>query len=430
MSKEQNNKLPSKENKLLTEKSITNLIQKNINKSLVLPNLKNNNITSTNQNGHNAMKKYAQILKSSTLRPKNKKLSKSTSFPNLMENNMKKYEKKIMNYSNKIQNNKQSKENYFKNYASVRNINKANKIRNNFFAEHIKNIDKELLKRQNTKITKDSRNTKEKSINLTKNTNTNDDISKEDKNASNFNKSKSTIFKISKINLSKYPISKISEKKQKKTYNSSLINIPKYSKFYHQSQKDSIGAHTIYNYYLNKSVPEITLPVKNYTKLFNDKKQTVMEKLKRIYCENKNFDSLMRELKDNHKLAYKNDFDIEEYQNTLLELLEKRVSQKHLIDLQDDYRDLNKKMFNVFEPKGRFTFLAEKLRYNLPSFLLEKMKQLDRDSILSKMKYYNQFKHFKKDKKLVIKFGRQDEKKENEKKKKDDDLSEDSKGNL
>jgi hypothetical protein len=118
---------------------------------------------------------------------------------------------------------------------------------------------------------------------------------------------------------------------------------------------------------------------------------------------------LIKELKDNKKIAFKDDFDIEEYQNTLLELLEKRVSQKNLLDLQDDYRELNKKLFNFFEPKGRYTFLAEKLRYNLPSFLLEKMKQLDRDSIISRMNYYNQFKQFKKDKKLIIKFGRKDD---------------------
>ena len=116
----------------------------------------------------------------------------------------------------------------------------------------------------------------------------------------------------------------------------------------------------------------------------------------------------------------------------LLELLEKRVSQKYLIDLQDDYRELNKKLFDVFEPKGRFTFLAEKLRYNLPSFLLEKMKQLDKDSIISRMKYYNQFKQFKKDKKLVIKFGRKDEAKKkikNKKKKEDNENEEDNKEN-
>ena len=37
------------------------------------------------------------------------------------------------------------------------------------------------------------------------------------------------------------------------------------------------------------------------------------------------------------------------------------------------------------------------------------MKQLDRDSIISRMNYYNQFKQFKKDKKLIIKFGRKDD---------------------
>ena len=123
----------------------------------------------------------------------------------------------------------------------------------------------------------------------------------------------------------------------------------------------------------------------------------------------------MKELKDNHKIAYKNDFDIEEYQNILLEILEKRISQKNLISLQDEYRELNKKIFSVFEPKGRFTFLAEKLRYNLPSFLIEKFKQMDKDSIRSRMNYYNKFKYFKNSKKLEIKFGRQDKKKKNDK---------------
>ena len=49
--------------------------------------------------------------------------------------------------------------------------------------------------------------------------------------------------------------------------------------------------------------------------------------------------------------------------------------------------------------------------------------------IIRRMKYYNQFKHFKKDKKLVIKFGRMDDKKQTIIKKVDDNISEDSKGN-
>ena len=439
MSEEENNKFQNieEEKESLMKKSENQKVNKNpkdINKLLVLPNLKNNAKTSTNQNAHEPMKKYNQILKATALKPKKKFLNKSTSLPNLLEKNINKIEKKIMNNSNNIKDNEQLKENYYKNYASMRNLNNTNKIRNNFFADQIKHIDKDLFKRKNTKNTKDSRNSKEKSINLTKNTNTKDETSKEGKTLKNFNQSKSTIFKISKIYLKKKPdiyrISQSNRHNNNKNLNSSIVTtIPKYSKFFRQSQKDDIDAHTIYKYYLNKSSSEITYPVKNYKQLFNDKSHTVMEKLKRIYCENKNFDSILKEIKSNRKIAFKNDFDIEEYQNTLLEILEKRVSQKNLIDLQDDYRDLNKKIYNIFEPKGRFTFLAEKLRYNLPSFLIEKMKQLDKDSIISRMKYYNQFKHFKKDKKLVIKFGRMDDKKQTIIKKVDDNISEDSKGN-
>ena len=39
-----------------------------------------------------------------------------------------------------------------------------------------------------------------------------------------------------------------------------------------------------------------------------------MEKLSRIYYENKNFFAIIKEIKDNNKIAFKPDFDIEEYQ--------------------------------------------------------------------------------------------------------------------
>ena len=431
MSKENNNKKSYKENESLTEKTGIISIPKEIKSNIILPSLKNNNMTipankSEKKIVFDSMKKYDQDLKNS-LRAKKKSLNKSTSLQNLREkefNRIKeKYENKIMNYSNRLLENKNSmiKVNHLKNFVSMREPNRTNKIKKSFFDDKIKHFEKIGINRKNTK---DSRNSKEKSINLnlTKNTNTNDETSKEAKSFNNFYNSKSTIYKISKIKLNNYPMSKINETQNKKrqAYNPRVSSIPKHSPFFHQSQSDSVGTQTIYKYYLNKSSSDITLPVKNFNKLFKDKTHSVYEKLKRIYCENKNFEALIRELKDNRKLAFKDDFDIEEYQNMLLELLEKRVSQKHLIDLQDDYRELNKKLFDVFEPKGRFTFLAEKLRYNLPSFLLEKMKQLDKDSIISRMNYYNQFKQFKKDKKLVIKFGRKDETKKKIKKKKEE----------
>lgn len=429
MSKENNNKKSYKENESLTEKTGIISIPKEIKSNIILPSLKNNNMTipankSEKKIVFDSMKKYDQDLKNS-LRAKKKILNKSSSLQNLKEkefNRIKeKYENKIMNYSNRLLENKNSKikVNHLKNFVSMREPNRTNKIKKSFFDDKIKHFEKIGINRKNTK---DSRNSKEKSINLnlTKNTNTNDETSKEAKSFNNFYNSKSTIYKISKIKLNNYPMSKINETQNKKrqAYNPRVSSIPKHSPFFHQSQSDAVGTQTIYKYYLNKSSSDITLPVKNFNKLFRDKSHSVYEKLKRIYCENKNFEALIRELKDNRKLAFKDDFDIEEYQNMLLELLEKRVSQKHLIDLQDDYRELNKKLFDVFEPKGRFTFLAEKLRYNLPSFLLEKMKQLDKDSIISRMNYYNQFKQFKKDKKLVIKFGRKDETKKKIKKKK------------
>jgi len=431
MSKENNNKKSYKENESLTEKTGIISIPKEIKSNIILPSLKNNNMTipankSEKKIVFDSMKKYDQDLKNS-LRAKKKILNKSSSYQNLKEkefNRIKeKYENKIMNYSNRLLENKNSKikVNHLKNFVSMREPNRTNKIKKSFFDDKIKHFEKIGINRKNTK---DSRNSKEKSINLnlTKNTNTNDETSKEAKSFNNFYNSKSTIYKISKIKLNNYPMSKINETQNKKrqAYNPRVSSIPKHSPFFHQSQSDSVGTQTIYKYYLNKSSSDITLPVKNFNKLFKDKTHSVYEKLKRIYCENKNFEALIRELKDNRKLAFKDDFDIEEYQNMLLELLEKRVSQKHLIDLQDDYRELNKKLFDVFEPKGRFTFLAEKLRYNLPSFLLEKMKQLDKDSIISRMNYYNQFKQFKKDKKLVIKFGRKDETKKKIKKKKEE----------
>ena len=418
MSKENNNEISIKENDLLIEKHDDINAQKELKKQLILPSLKNNFKTiSTNQDEKKiafySIKKYNQDLKNS-LRTKKLNLNKNILIPNIKENEYRKinqqYQGKIYNYSNRATDIRTSKinDNKKKHFISMREPNRTNKIKKNFFNDKVKNFQESLIKRQNSY---DSGCSNEKSLilNLTKNTNTNEEMSKEGKSLKNLNYSKSTVFKISKINLNKYPISKINESKNKQTYISSISSIPKYSKFFHKSQNNTIGTHTIYKYYLNKSSSQITLPVQNYNKLFKDRSHSVIEKLKRIYCENKNFDSLLRELKDNHKIAFKDDFDIEEYQNTLLELLEKRVSQKHLIDLQDDYRALNKKLFNVFEPKGRFTVLAEKLRYNLPSFLIEKMKQLDKDSIISRMKYYNQFKEFKKDKKLVIKFGRRDE---------------------
>ena len=412
MTEESNTFIPINEKEILSENINKISIPNNIKQNLILPNLNSNyvilstNNINENKIAFNPMKKYEQKNIDKT-----KHLNKSSSYKNLKERDLKeyneKYKGKILSNSNRVLNNESLKIKgaYINNnYQSMRN--QKIKLKNNFFGDIIQQYKRALL---NGQYSKDSNN--KINLNITKNnTNTNEENSKDTKNS---------IYKLSKINLNKYPMTRINNGQNNKNLkNSPYSKIHKHSKFFRQSKKKDISSQTIYKYYINKSSSEVILPVKNYDKLFDNKRTTVVEKLKRIYCENENFDFIIQELKDNRKLAFKDDFDVEEYQNALLEILEKRISHKNLVNLQDDYRELNKKLYNVFEPKGRFTFLAEKLRYNLPSFLIEKLRQLDKDSIISRMNYYNQFKEFRKDNKLKIIFGRRDDSMSNIKKKK------------
>ena len=412
MTEESNTFIPINEKEILSENINKISIPNNIKQNLILPNLNSNYITLSTNNvnenkiAFNPMKKYEQKNIDKT-----KHLNKSSSYKNLKERDLKeyneKYKGKILSNSNRVLNNESLKIKgaYINNsYQSMRN--QKIKLKNNFFGDRIQQYKRALLNGQYSKDSNDKIN-----LNITKNnTNTNEENSKDTKNS---------IYKLSKINLNKYPMTRINNGQNNKNLkNSPYSKIHKHSKFFRQSKKKDISSQTIYKYYINKSSSEVILPVKNYDKLFDNKRTTVVEKLKRIYCENENFDFIIQELKDNRKLAFKDDFDVEEYQNALLEILEKRISHKNLVNLQDDYRELNKKLYNVFEPKGRFTFLAEKLRYNLPSFLIEKLRQLDKDSIISRMNYYNQFKEFRKDNKLKIIFGRRDDSMSNIKKKK------------
>ena len=412
MTEESNTFIPINEKEILSENINKISIPNNIKQNLILPNLNSNYVKLSTNNANenkiafNPMKKYEQKNIDKT-----KHLNKSSSYKNLKERDLKeyneKYKGKILSNSNRVLNNESLKIKgayIYNNYQSMRN--QKIKLKNNFFGDIIQQYKRALL---NGQYSKDSNN--KINLNITKNnTNTNEENSKDTKNS---------IYKLSKINLNKYPMTRINNGQNNKNLkNSPYSKIHKHSKFFRQSKKKDISSQTIYKYYINKSSSEVILPVKNYDKLFDNKRTTVVEKLKRIYCENENFDFIIQELKDNRKLAFKDDFDVEEYQNALLEILEKRISHKNLVNLQDDYRELNKKLYNVFEPKGRFTFLAEKLRYNLPSFLIEKLRQLDKDSIISRMNYYNQFKEFRKDNKLKIIFGRRDDSMSNIKKKK------------
>ena len=192
----------------LTEKKQNYSASKNAAKNIILPNIKNNNNTITANNCKNKivfdeMKRYDKKLKSLSLRTNKRNLNKSTLFPYLKESDLKKFEEKnsskISNYSNRLLNNKSSKaKGNFINFKSMRNSGKnINIIKNNFFKDKIKLFKNYYINLQNTK---ESKNSKEKTLisNLTKNTNTIDESSKGAKNFNNLNKSKAGYLKYQK----------------------------------------------------------------------------------------------------------------------------------------------------------------------------------------------------------------------------------------
>lgn len=162
------------------------------------------------------------------------------------------------------------------------------------------------------------------------------------------------------------------------------------SKFFQKSQKKIITCKRIYHHYLKETSKEEVKPIKNYSRFFAERGKTIVEKLDQIYGTSDFFDALINEIKRNDKMAYKNDFKIEEYQSTLLEIMEPRLSSKNMSNLQLKYKNLNKKIFGIIEPKGRNTILADNLKHNAPFYLIEKLKNLDKENLLYRMKYIYQ----------------------------------------
>ena len=81
-------------------------------------------------------------------------------------------------------------------------------------------------------------------------------------------------------------------------------------------------------------------------------------------------------------IAYKNDFNIENYQNTLLKILKKRVTEKSYNRLQKSYKLFNERNFDIIIPRGRYVNLAERLKDFLSKDIYEKMKRTDKNYLL------------------------------------------------
>ena len=72
-------------------------------------------------------------------------------------------------------------------------------------------------------------------------------------------------------------------------------------------------------------------------------------------------------------------------------------------------------------PKGRFTNMAEKIKYNIPLYLYEKIKQLDTDKLISRYNYYKKI-----NENIRNKFRKKYENKKKKKKKNEDTTKEDN----
>ena len=184
-----------------------------------------------------------------------------------------------------------------------------------------------------------------------------------------------------------------------------------FSKYFYQSQSNLFSSKRIYRHYIQEAEKDKIIPEKYFRVSGAPKHKNEIDDL---YKLNINFHRRLEEIKSNKSIAYKKDFNIMNYQATLLKLVSKKMSQKNVKDLQKRYITFNEKNFGIgHAPRGRFTNLAEKIKYNVPLFLYERIKQLDKEKLISRYNYFkrasenmhNKFEkmYYKKHKKLFKK---------------------------
>jgi hypothetical protein len=186
------------------------------------------------------------------------------------------------------------------------------------------------------------------------------------------------------------------------------------SKFYKKSKNEKITAHQIYRHYLKREQKK----PKNKRHIFNgsyDYSYVMCPSLKLLYGENPSFVKNIYEIKKNDNIAFKKDFDIKEYQNTLMKLFRKNISEKNMDKLRNDYKLFNEKNFGFNIPKGRYIDLAMKLKDNISNFAFENIKRMDRNY----EKYFGEEKVEDKEKQKQKKDNKNKNKKMNKKNNKD-----------
>ena len=102
-----------------------------------------------------------------------------------------------------------------------------------------------------------------------------------------------------------------------------------------------IASRKIFDYYVYQNSRDTFKPIKNFDKFLKKKYRIPKNRFNKIYCINKSYLNRLEQLKNNRIIAYKDDFNIKEYQGTLLQLLNKRVDDNNLNTLGKNYRDFN-----------------------------------------------------------------------------------------
>ena len=155
-----------------------------------------------------------------------------------------------------------------------------------------------------------------------------------------------------------------------------------------RSKNNKITANDIYLHYLkenendkNKNERQPTIiDFAKYLKHIDNKKFNYG--FNKIYGDDENFKNRINEIKKNKNIALKNDFNIQDYQKTLLKLLKKRVSEKSLEKLETRYKLFNERNYGMMIPRGRYINLADKLKDFLSKDIFEKVKRMDRNYVI------------------------------------------------
>ena len=162
-----------------------------------------------------------------------------------------------------------------------------------------------------------------------------------------------------------------------------IASVPSMRAFGSKKKKyNERSAKDIYQYYLDKDDNEVDLDEKNIEKILKQKKIPKNKlKLYDLYNINQNFVKKIKELKKNREIAYKKDFKVEEYQDTLIKLLDGKISNQNLSKLNQNFISLNER--NNSEGghrkkihKGKWQILAQRIEHFAPKYLVEKFNSL------------------------------------------------------